>query len=250
MSFKPFVAIAQINGPMQLSPKTVHLDGLLAFARVQQYLLATGKSDHSVGNELPLEKFSSNGQWVWKASLFHYEEPRVPARMNLNRTHPVNKASMLKDDQLGLVVAPRTVNTGGGAFKQRLFTDTVTHINRAIAVGVGDVSKVEELLQQITAIGQGRRHGYGRVQEWKVVELDDESSIPWTYRNLPVGTKSVYEHALAAGNLRAPYWSRGEVEHNRTKESECLIPTRAFPITKVLQALAIQEVHSDQSPSH
>lgn len=82
-------------------------------------------------------------------------------------------------------IPPKNVDISRGffrAYKNKIFTLAPPSV--ITFYGRGDIEKIKELLQYITAIGAKRSQGYGKVQRVVVEEIDVDKT--WIYNNQPM----------------------------------------------------------------
>lgn len=192
-----------LERPITVPPRPLHLDALLAWARVD----AAG-GDISVQHDLPLARFvsgaddDSDDSWVWKASRVWFKPASTPFLVQTLRK--VDYEDMAHDK--GTVYEGRINNITPGTGVYKAFDMRTSHqwIHSAHAWCVGDQEQIQELLARVRHLGAKRRNGWGRITSTTVVD-DPAAHTAWQWRVLATPQKG---YAETTGTLRPPYWDR------------------------------------------
>lgn len=205
---EPLWVIIELERPLALGTRPMHLDGLLSFARVEQ-AAEDGETDPwALQHDLPLERYTSpSGQWCFKASLLAPCPASEPFTVLL--TGRIEAARVVQDRETVLDTGRTTkINPAGGYFKGSIFNQSVQWVDRLVASAVGEKAEIERLMQRITAVGRRRNIGFGAVRSVTVLPSSDEEA--WSWRTLPSDAdfEPAVTMALSDGNLHAPYWKR------------------------------------------
>lgn len=187
-----------------------HLDGLLAYAMVQRRLLdEPDVADVALlGEDLPLAKLQQDSEWAWHASMLHF----IPAgdaylQFATRRTDAQRLVGMLAE---GGVEGMRgaQLDLGSGRLRNFAWYYPLQQMSRAVAYAVGDKDAVEDLLQDIKAIGKKHQQGNGLVAGVTVAaastpEEDEQFRTQAMRRFLPFPLDG---YAPIQGACKAPYW--------------------------------------------
>lgn len=192
----------------------VHLDGLIAWALVEQ-ARKSGQviTDYDeILSDLPLSRHEfPNGEWVWQASqLVPVDMYGVERRMLTGRT-PANEMFNL--------VAKGVVSSKGGKWdgsrgpeKNNQVFYTTERIGGLKGWCIGDADALADLLDEVRAVGTRTRIGMGALipfeddKFWRITPCDDAATL-WSLRNLPdlQGVPDLSRYA-DIGTYRPPYW--------------------------------------------
>ena len=201
---------------MAIPKHPIHLDALLASARV----LEEEKKGHpgmwSAQEDLPLEKHTLGTDWVWKASQLTLH-PAAGAEMFpqvMVRSYPLNET--LRGYTYGHWEGkvPKRIPQGSGTYKGYNLRLNLRQIQSAEAYCVGDPEQVEDLLRyNIRSLGASRRNGWGRVTDVRV-DPCTAAATRWRERMLPQSMAALVlpGHHPSTIVARAPYWRRSNWE--------------------------------------
>lgn len=206
----------------------IHLDGLLAYACVQEMELAGegdcwNKVDDHMGSILAR---TQGEQWVWKASKLIVSA--ASELMFLNQIRKSDPQMYFEDlhspaNPSGVVVVGRTrkgavkafnpqtfkIDTGSGQLRGYQWLSASKWVHDITAYAVGDIQMVESYLHQhIHFVGKVGRNGYGRIASIEVSAHDGEED--WMQRVLPLSEpgKKGAVYAPVQACIRAPYWRK------------------------------------------
>ena len=215
MSMEPLRIEWQFATPWAPPHGGVHLDGLLAFARVRE----AASRAHAGGcdgieyddllADLPLEMYQSANGACWKASKLEVIGFAQQERRYLTAKTPVE--SMVRDIGRGLVSEKGTtvIDTKRCAFKNAAMFYTLELARGAQAWCVGDADAIAELLQRVEWLGTKGRLGHGALLPYEdgrlfKLERDDGALENWKRRNAP--EQFLPDMIPTAGAIRPPYW--------------------------------------------
>lgn len=204
----PFRVEWVLFAPVIVPTMPIHLDALLSWARVHEAELAGDVNCLALQHDLPLDRHETEQGWCFKASALSFDYASEPQQLHYIRRSDIDgQAEPFARGILGQrmpVFDPKR-----GMHKAGSFTLTQRFTKRVEAYGVGDVARVQEMLQQVTSLGKLRRRGKGAVRSFTVVEVP-EARDRWARRNLPVGSPhaSGGGYALVQQRLHAPYWDK------------------------------------------
>lgn len=228
-AFEPLRVTFEISGGWASPTFPVHLDALLAYVVTMRSIEDLYDEEPSIqalrelGEDLPLERFEQDGQWVWKASAI------MPAGPVLNDSAFYTQRRDLVDYAKrfgnGTLQHGRTA-VGKEALKPyalALHTARGVHrnllgyypIQRAFNAGVltlqawciGDHERLVELLtdnRRPTHLGARRRSGFGRINS-VYVDRDSSAQTQWQLRVKPWPLREDDVPIQAA--CKAPYWA-------------------------------------------
>ncbi len=210
-----FVVSWRLSTPMAVPERPIHLDALLASAKVDEHLQRGVPLTDALTaqNELPLEKsVAPDGQWVWKASQLLCRPASPP--INVQMTRRVDADSLASDSGRIFTSRRQAIRIGTGPFRNYDMRLAVQWQESVEAYGVGDVVAVHTLLQKVTSLGRLRRNGWGRIDSFDVTPLVEQSSNLWRRRALPPSLigEMLPEHQPSHGTCRPPYWDRARWE--------------------------------------
>lgn len=201
----------KLQRPMVCRTHEIHLDSLLAWARVQE-----AGGDWTARHDLPLEVERHGEDWCFKASIvvFNNLEP-VRLMHMVRRTDPTQIA--LDGNGGGLLLKMATIDTGSRHLKGYSWHQATQMCDTATAWCVGDLDRVTELLGRVQSLGKLSRNSFGLIREFSVAPAEPQEAERWMIRALPAGFEggSVVQNARAAGvefalmqgRHQPPYWS-------------------------------------------
>ena len=200
---------------------SIHLDALLAWARVQDAIETGCLNPWPEGDDLPLARIGQGADWVWKASRLFFT-PETPREL-INMQRKSDPEMFYKDFDEGLwairnkasgIVSGKTppkINTQSGQFRAYQYYVSAQWMSKTEAWCIGDFDKVKALLDRITHIGKMGRAGFGTVAD-VAVEVDQEANWKWALRPLPMDVVPPVdvecEYAPVITTSRAPYWDK------------------------------------------
>jgi CRISPR type IV-associated protein Csf3 len=195
--------------PIKVGERPLHLDALLAFARVQQ-ALREGRDQQGLRryhDELPLGRVGDSTNWVWQASALHITPASTPFITIMTRRTDYEQ---LARDRGRLF--PGNLNVlmpGTGPMKQYLLRHAFQWTNSVEAFCVGQKQEITDLLSSITHLGGIRRNDWGRITSL-TVEADKAAETRWRERALPesLAQYCLASHRPSTGTCRPPYHDR------------------------------------------
>jgi CRISPR type IV-associated protein Csf3 len=200
----------------------INLDGLLAYACVQEYAFVENStvSIDDAHEMLPLEKDEKLG--VWKSSNIQFEHGE---RQNLiiQRTFDLNE--VVNDNGVRFKALRRNkwdAESSSSSNKAYLFAEPMRLSPSATAYCIGDAEKIAYLLNKhITHVGKYARIDAGRVTSI-TVEESDQADKYWLNRTLAkLPEVFLFQYAKAFETVKPPYWKR----ENR---QVCYVPTHGY----------------------
>jgi CRISPR type IV-associated protein Csf3 len=203
----PFRVTWQLSRPVCLGDRLLHLDALLAWARVREAIQsgATAPEALEAQEDLPIEQAVKGESQVWKASALMFKFRSTPFLVQMTRrTNPEDLAFAR-----GKIMTTRRnmITQGSGPFKDFDLRFTCQWTDNVEAYGVGDIAAVGLLLEKISALGKLTRNGWGTISDLQIVQ-DNEARQKWCYRTLPLAFECTEWHYPGTGAVRPPYWKR------------------------------------------
>jgi len=244
MAMQPLKVTFNIQTPIIPSDNgLIHLDGVLAYAVVQEALLFDPNARQKTIRELHanldavLESEAQDGLSIYRASCIAFEGGDIDSEggqvaftrrtevfgmaeaighFNTHGDRVLNKdpsyfnpKPMIADTRKnGDVVSARVdkINTQSAELRNYLFYLPVVRAPKAIAYCIGDQDKIQYLCDKyIKNIGRKAGAGYGMVGS-VMVELDTQATKRWKRRTFPWAVKDYVE--VQKGNYAAPYWDK------------------------------------------
>lgn len=209
-----------LGSPVASADPYIHLDSFLAFAAGVESIgreglqeLEDGGEPHYFEDEMPLDRYEVDGEWVWACSSAGIatqdspEDATEPERWSTTawRSH--------FDHDPEHQIRETHINTSSGEFKS--YNAALPYAAAATLTFFfeGDADRVVSLIERhVPAIGKKRSQGFGRIKSVTVQDIGDtvETSIYHngrTLRALPVSFAGVepgvtYERRT----VRPPYW--------------------------------------------
>lgn len=209
-SLTPFRVEWTLGAPIVVPAMPMHLDDLLAWASVDEMQRQGDPDALTAKDDLPLEKFFTATDWVWRGSRLEMEPASEMMMIPWIRRTDLNQ--MAKDQ--GRVYAARldVVNLGSGSLKAFANCFQAQWVKHIVAYGVGDIERVRDLLSRVSHLGKWRRNGWGKVASCRVIE-DTAGSTNWANRvvplDAPAGLLAGVDFVSVTHPLRPPYWDRG-----------------------------------------
>lgn len=222
----PLKVTFELDTPMVASAYPVHLDALVAFAITKAAIAgmdADSLSDEGVralAAELPFDRHSHGGEWVWKASaLIPDQEGEQSVRMWTRKTNTADYAQRAAAGTLDIGARTKNALAAGtkyagaivtvrGLLKNQFEFYPVKEVFHLSAWCVGDIDLIEPLLAPesglITHLGKRTRIGHGRIKSVSIKEHSDAAEN-WKIRVLPWAESNAYVPVDAA--FRPPYWA-------------------------------------------
>ena len=190
----------------------IHLDGLLAWARVDEATKAGAANPWQEQDDLPLAKAGNGDDWVWQASRLAFT-PKAPRQL-VNQQRKCDPDRFYADFERKYWKptrgdTPPTINPLSGQQRAYQFYVPIQWMEKAEAWCVGDEARVRELLSRIDHVGKMGRNGFGLISRMDI-EVDGGAQQQWKLRVLPLdvsGLESV-SYGEVLSTPRAPYWEK------------------------------------------
>jgi CRISPR type IV-associated protein Csf3 len=203
----PFKVSWHLSQPVCQSDRPLHLDALLAWARVQEAVKSGLEVAQAlaVQEELPLEAALKDRAKVWKASALLFKFQCTPFLVPMTRRTDPQEMAFARGTIISTTRNKITQSTG--AYKDYDMRITCQWVEKVEAYGVGDLEAVKTLLKKVPALGRLTRNGWGEVSEMEIFP-DEEALEKWRYRTLPANFEATKWHQPGIGAIRPPYWRR------------------------------------------
>jgi CRISPR type IV-associated protein Csf3 len=203
----PFKVTWRLSQPVCQSDRPLHLDALLAWARVQESLKEGLEAVAALAaqEDLPLEAAVKDGVKVWKASALLFKFQTTPFLVPMARKTDPQEMAFARGKTI--LTARNKISQATGPFKHYDMRISCQWVEKVEAYGVGDLEAVTRLLGKVPALGRLTRNGWGAISKMAIVS-DPEATEKWRYRTLPVNFEATRWHLSGIGAVRPPYWRR------------------------------------------
>lgn len=199
----------QLETPWCPTAQPIHLDGLIAWAKVDR-ALAEGEQFESYDEilaELPFAKHETPAGWCWQASMLVPDGMHGVERRYLTAKTPIAEIQLsigLKGEGVIMEGGRATIDIQRDYFKPSALHYTLEHVERVRAWCVGDPDEIAPLLDRIRTLGKKGRLGHGRIAGEAEMHEDPAALEMWQHRLLPKPKEGYFP---VNGRLRPPYWS-------------------------------------------
>ncbi len=202
-----FRVLWRLSQPVCLGDRLLHLDALLAWARVREAVASgtTAKEALKAQEDLPLERAIKGDSQVWKASALVFKFRSTPFLVQMTRRTSREELAFAR----GRIMTTRRnlISQGSGPFKDYDLRIACQWVDKVEAYGVGDIAAVGLLLKQVSALGRLTRNGWGTISDMQIIP-DNEAQQKWCYRTLPSAFERTEWHYPGIGSVKPPYWRR------------------------------------------
>lgn len=212
MKFEPLKIQWTLVRPMLARTHEIHLDALLARARVIEAC-----EDWSAQHDLPLERAVVGDAWCFKASALVFDPAEAMRLTHMTRRTDPTRIALDGDRGGVLKLRQAEINTGSGHLKGYSWFQSTQWVRKACAWCVGDAERISELLVHIQSLGKLGRNGFGLIDGFDVGLAPVSEVNHWLYRALPCefqGTAEMVKadaigvnYAQGLGRCMPPYWS-------------------------------------------
>jgi CRISPR type IV-associated protein Csf3 len=168
------------NGIATSAPWGIALDGLLASVIWQDTKSGLADNDQPVPScrdnqnppdlPLPLARCTGAEDWHWSATCAYPtgQPTDLPPEQRLWTTSQDQRALEAITDHL-----PKNLPDRQGRYRARATPTLVINATALAWQAIGDPTRIEQLLHQLTWIGKRRHTGEGRVAKWTITERPD-----------------------------------------------------------------------------
>jgi CRISPR type IV-associated protein Csf3 len=216
---KPLRITWTFRMPVVLGDLPLHLDALLAYARVM-HASQTGGDAALAHDDLPLHREGS----VWAASQVVFTPTGLAGRQPMVRRLDIDALAMSKGEIWHSSRDRDTFTAGTGKFKVFDLRVDYAWMERADAWCLGHEETIRDLLGTISHLGRLTRNGWGEVDQCTISPATAAEAEFWRLRALPAGTGLELDgvaYARAVQGVAPPYW-------DRTRHIEASVPVE-FP---------------------
>ncbi len=218
-NFVPFEVRIALGSPVILSYPWIMFDSLLAHLVLERdhpdlLQILPCRDPVDIGDIfLPLAKvdFELDGRktYLYRASCSRF----MPTSLGVAHL----RKKIAESNFQYLSTKKRQIDVVRGPFKAYDMTLISLNARECIFYGVGDIYKVQRLLDNLNGLGKKRAAGYGRVTRVNVEQISGDLSFyhpswgynrpfPIKYQAIPAGGHE--PHAQAILTYKPPYWSK------------------------------------------
>lgn len=201
---KPLRITWTFKTPVMQGDLPLHLDALLAFARVNESL-TTGEDPAVAHDDLPLERCDQ----VWAASQVAFAPALARGRQQMVRRLDADRLAEAKGRCAKMSV--NVFTPASGRFKAFNLIADYAWVPQANAWCVGDEDRVRALLETIPALGRLTRNGWGEIKQLDVRPAPAGEEGYWRLRALPLHSGlelAGTPYATVIQGVVPPYWDR------------------------------------------
>lgn len=150
---------------------SIHLDGLLAAMVVDTHPVAPFFESEACVVPLPLslEWVSPEGLPLWVCSDLRPQGDLIRSQEYWHKRYPEDRHDEVKKGKLP--------NPRAGRNKEMRVPLATVRTPELRAICIGNAPEVVRLLSELTHVGKKNGSGFGRVLEWKVARLDQDSDV-------------------------------------------------------------------------
>ena len=201
---QPFRVICKlVDGRINSADGLLRLDCILYhawFAKYEPEVFLDGKIDRDIGHiGVPLRQMERD---MYAASCGFYHQYSQRIEYWNKRTDQLTFADK--------TTAKGKINLVSGEYKAYHMPQVIRTVGDIEFYGYGTISKVQDLLAYIPAVGKKPAAGWGAVKEWIVEPFDEDWSVTGKYglmRPMPVGMYTPdRDYAITEHALCPPAW--------------------------------------------
>lgn len=227
----PLKVTFEINGPIVMPVRPLHLDALLAYIYTQSRLFMleapyTQDDILALADDLPLARTGEGENWVYKASALQPSGFMEHSSRCFTTRHSADNIATAMAEQT--IVNKRDklphphmshkgkVDLTRGHVRNSLLYHPVTMVDNMEAFCIGDKDAIIDSFSSghITHLGKMRRMGFGLIKSISVVD-DTDAEKHWKKRVRPFEESG---DIPVSSPLRPPYWLK-------EKEHLCFVPS-------------------------
>jgi len=223
-NFIPLKVTFWLDRPMSVPLDPIHLDALLAYARVEEAKVEAQAGGQSMTNwdiqhDLPVQ-FDERAQAFMASQLVFAPKSGIMTASIIRKT---SIDAWAHDKGVVYKANMNSVNPGSGRYKSYFVLNQTQWVEKATSWCVGDPERIRELLDHIKFIGKLGRNGAGAVCKIEI-EPDPTAVQKSCWRalakidHLPPAIGRHYSKCV--GRTISPYWS--------SEKHEIYVPTSLF----------------------
>lgn len=208
-AWAPFRLAFRLATPLALNHPWLHLDGLLAHCIYQRvlgrdyYNLPTKQVQHLARERMGpyWRTLARSGPLVHASVSFYTPEA------------PWQSLRYFKRFEAQGYPRRHKVPLGRGHYRVWMLRTTYLPVEWVTFYGCGDLALVEDLVQDLTHLGNDHRVGWGEVAAIELEPLATDRSLVWegrAQRPLPVALLAAYDDVVPLA-WRPPYWAADSV---------------------------------------
>lgn len=202
MSYTPIQVRFRLVRPMHLPSYPIHLDALLAWARVQEAEEQGMDDPYATQEDLPLERSGRGEDAVWCASQILARPLAPPMQLVMTKRFELDALAHAKDRAFS--GGPNKLPMGTGPFKAFVLNAPVAWVGEVVAYALGDPERVGELLERVPSIGKLRRNTLGKIAERRILP-DSRAREAWKLRVMP---DPIPGYQPIQATIAPPYWDK------------------------------------------
>ena len=212
--FVPLAVVARLDGDIIIPRAMPALDGLLAYAIAQEHGLPPldAQGDNPPSIEVPLGR-SKCGRY--HMASFGLAKQAKASLQHIHRKWPIEVSQALSHEKTKSVDIATGRNKGYRLPIERVHLET----DQLWWFAIGHVEEVRNLLSWVTRIGKKRAMGAGKVEQWKVWEVEAwGTGFPvvgpggHALRPLPLEHPELVEPRAGYGVMTYPYYQQAREE--------------------------------------
>lgn len=211
----------ELGAPVASSDPYIHLDSFLSFAAGVESIGRDGLRELEDGgepsyfeDEMPLDKYEHDGEWVWAASSAGIALQESPEDATEPQRWSATAWRSHFDHDPEHQIKETHINTSSGEFKSYnaalpyAAADTLTFFFE------GDADRVVELIEKhVPGVGKKRSQGFGRIRNVSSKDIGNavETAIfhnGRVLRAIPTAFAPTVQHGVTyeRRTVRPPYW--------------------------------------------
>lgn len=205
-----FELAIRVATPVCVNHPWLHLDGILSHLIQQRRL---GRDYYLLPTKSPVGRETRLGDRYEHVLCWRQEIPFA----SISFFDPENLCSIKyfkRFEEDGYQGGERRINLSSGFFRNWMLTAVYQATHTVRFYGRGHLDLVQELLEDLTALGNDTRVGWGEVVAWTLTPLSEDRSLVWegkAQRPLPIRYLQRWSDSVALA-WRPPYWAAANIE--------------------------------------
>ncbi len=211
----------ELGAPVASADPYIHLDSFLSFAAAVESIgydgldeLSDSDSPLYFEDEMPLEQYRVDDEWVWASSAASIAVPDDEQQASAPERWSTTRWRKRFDHDPEHQIKKTHVNVSSGEFKGYNAALPYTAADELVFFFEGDADRVVEMIEtHVPAIGKKRSQGFGRIRNVSVQDVGDaiESAVYHNgrvLRSFPVQFfgKVPVNTPFQRRTVRPPYW--------------------------------------------